>query len=86
MSFDWSQPIIGEPISVHKQFSQDKAIKFTKRIYSAWEIAYNRIQRAQESQWRQANKHRRPIDFQVRDKVYVSTKSWNMDCPSHKLD
>ena len=43
MSFDWSQPIIDEPISVYKQFLQDKAIEFTKQMYSAQEIAYNRI-------------------------------------------
>ena len=43
-SFDWSRPAIDEPISVRKQFSRDKAIQFTKRIHSAWEIAHNRIQ------------------------------------------
>ena len=55
-------------------------------MHGAWEIARSGIQRAQESQRRQTNKHRRPIDFQVGDKVYVSTKSWNMDRPSRKLD
>jgi len=85
-SFDWSRPVTDEPVSVRKQFSRDEAVEFAKRMHGAWEIARSGIQRAQESQRRQANKHRRPIDFQVGDKVYVSTKSWNMDRPSRKLD
>ena len=33
----------------------------------------------------QANKRRRPIDFGVKDKVWVTTKNWNTDRPSRKL-
>jgi len=49
-SFDWSRPAIDEPISVRKQFSRDEAIQFAKRMHSAWEIARNGIQQAQEKQ------------------------------------
>ena len=32
------------------------------------------------------NAHRRPVDFGVSDKVWVSTKNWKTQRPSHKLD
>ena len=40
---------------------------------------------AQEKQQVQANKHRRPVDFKVHDKVWVSTKNWTSERPSRKL-
>ena len=85
-SFDWKQPITDEPLSVRKQLSQAEAVQFSERMHQAWEKARSSILRAQERQQKQANKHRRPVDFQVGDKVYVSTKTWNKDRPSHKLD
>jgi hypothetical protein len=33
----------------------------------------------------QANKHRRPVDFTVKDKVWVATKNWTSERPSRKL-
>jgi len=85
-SFDWSRPVTDEAVSVRKRLSRDEAVSFAKRMHGAWETARTGIQRAQERQRLQANKHRRPVDFQVGDKVYVSTKTWNMDRPSRKLD
>jgi transposase InsO family protein len=85
-SFDWSQPATDEPVSVRKQLSRDEAVDFAKRMHGAWEIARQGIQHAQEVQRTKANRHRRPVDFQVGNKVYVSTKTWNMDRPSRKLD
>jgi hypothetical protein len=32
------------------------------------------------------NRHRREVDFQVGDKVWVSTKNWKTQRPSQKLD
>jgi transposase InsO family protein len=85
-SFDWSRPVTDEPVSVRKQLSRDEAIQFARRMHGAWEVARKGIQKAQEAQRRQANKHRRPVDFQANDQVYVSTKSWATDRPSRKLD
>jgi hypothetical protein len=31
------------------------------------------------------NKHRRPVDFEPGDRVWVKTANWSMDCPSRKL-
>jgi len=41
--------------------------------------------KAQEKQQLQTNKHRRPVDFKVKDKVWVSTKNWTSERPSRKL-
>ena len=41
--------------------------------------------KAQERQQAQANKHRRPVDFTVKDKVWVSTRNWTSERPSKKL-
>jgi hypothetical protein len=35
---------------------------------------------------KQANKHRQEPDFDVRDKVWITTKNWKTNCPSRKLD
>jgi hypothetical protein len=41
--------------------------------------------KAQERQVVQANRHRRPVDFKVKDKVWVSTRNWTSERPSRKL-
>ena len=42
--------------------------------------------KAQQSMEKQANKHWREPDFDVKDSVWVSTKGWKMERPSRKLD
>ena len=66
-SFNWSRPVTDELVSVRKQLSRDEAIQFACRMHGAWEVARKGIQKAQEAQRRQANKHRRPVDFQAND-------------------
>lgn len=44
------------------------------------------MKQAQERYSKQANKTRRPVDFGVGDKVWVSTKGWRIERPSKKLD
>ncbi|KFZ23911.1 hypothetical protein V502_01610, partial [Pseudogymnoascus sp. VKM F-4520 (FW-2644)] len=61
-------------------------LRLETACYKRTPIARSGILQAQERQQKQANKHRRPVDFQVGNKVYVSTKTWNKDQPSHKLD
>ncbi|CAG8979251.1 hypothetical protein HYALB_00012892 [Hymenoscyphus albidus] len=41
--------------------------------------------KVQKKQAVQANKHRRAVDWDVGDKVWVSTKHWRSDRPSRKL-
>ena len=44
------------------------------------------ILEAQAKKERDVNTHRRPVDFAVDDKVWVSTKNWTTQRPSRKLD
>ena len=43
------------------------------------------IHKAQEKKERDVNARRRPVDFGVRDKVWVTTKYWHSQRPSRKL-
>jgi hypothetical protein len=44
------------------------------------------MEHAQQTQARQANKTRRPVDFKPEDMVWVSMKPWKTNRPSKKLD
>jgi hypothetical protein len=55
------------------------------RLYESWQRAREHMARTQERYTTQANKHRRPVDFKVGDKVWVTTRHWHIDRPSRKL-
>jgi hypothetical protein len=83
-TFDWTRP--DNPPTVQGRLSQQEARDWVKRIQDTWETARNSLQRTQEAQQRQANKHRRPVDFGPKDYVFVTTKPWKTERPSRKLD
>jgi len=84
VSFDWSQPT--EPQSVKEKISREDARKFVRRMETIWKLAKESMDKAQQHQKTQADRHRREIDFQVGDKVWVTTKEWKTGRPSKKLD
>ena len=55
------------------------------RLHDSWQQAGEHMARAQERYTKQANKHRREVDFKVGDKVWVTTRHWQTDRPSKKL-
>ena len=83
MSFDWKTP---KASTVPEQLSQEKARQFAIRMQEALEKGKEFIKKAQEKKEKDINKYRRLIDFQVKDKVFISTKNWKTECPSRKLD
>jgi hypothetical protein len=83
MSFDWKE--IKPEASARERLNREEAQAWTKHIQEAWEFARGDMARAQERYTAQANKHRRPVDFAVKDKVWVTTKNWDMKRPSRKL-
>lgn len=86
-SFDWSSPApTPSPDSPSMQLSRDRAQALARRIESVWQIARSGMKHSQLDSCRQADRHRRPVDFDVGDLVWVSTKSWYTDRPSRKLD
>ena len=83
-SFDWRE--IQDTASASERLNRQEAQAYSRRIQEAWEFARSDMKLAQERYCKQANKHRRPVDFGVKDKVWVSTKGWRTERPSKKLD
>jgi transposase InsO family protein len=83
--FDWERPEPNVDVSADIQKSRENAVQRVKQIQEVWRFAQGNIAKAQEKQEIQANKHRRPVDFDVGDKVWVMTKHWNSNRPSRKL-
>ena len=82
-SFDWAEPSV--PVNARERLSREEAQRLAKRMHSAWQIARDNMQKAQERQKKQADKKRRDVDFDKGDMVWVSTKNWKTDRPSRKL-
>ena len=72
-SFDCDRPI--EPVTIREKLSHEEAQQYVRRLESAWKVARENIMKAQQSMEKQANKHRRELDFDVKDSVWVSTKN-----------
>lgn len=82
-SFDWKAP--APPKDARGQLAFDEATRFARRLYDGWKFAQDSIARAQEKNIRDANRHRREPDFDVGDRVYLSTKNLKLDRPTRKL-
>jgi hypothetical protein len=55
-------------------------------IHDSWKLARDMMARSQARMIKSANFHRREVDFDVEDYVWLNIKSWNMARPSLKLD
>lgn len=65
--------------------NRTEAKALVTRLHDSWKHARERTTRSQERYAKQANKHRREVDFKVKDKVWVTTKHWKNERPSRKL-
>ena len=83
-SFDWNRPT--EPQTAKERLNRHEAREMATRMHGAWERAKQIFQKAQEKKQSDVNRYRRPVDFQIGDFVYVSTKNWKTERPSRKLD
>jgi hypothetical protein len=82
-SFDWNNP---EPQTVTESLNQEKAKALATRMQQALQKGKELMLQAQQKKENDVNAHRRAIDFKVGDKVWISTKNWKTQRPSHKLD
>ena len=82
-SFDWNTPVAA---TVPERLNQERAREVATRMHSAIEKAKEIMADSQKKKEKDVNRHRRPIDFMVGDKVWVSTKNWKTQRPSRKLD
>jgi hypothetical protein len=82
-SFDWDTPV--EASTPKEQLNRDAAKAMITRIHDSWKVAQENTIGAQARYAKQANKHRRPVDFKVGDMVWTTSKHWKTDRPSRKL-
>jgi hypothetical protein len=81
-SFDWST----STTVPQDKLSEAKARQIAGRMEDAIKRGKENMEQAQKRMEKYANTKRRPVDFKVGDKVYVSTKKWKTQRPSRKLD
>ena len=83
-SFDWKTP--KELATACKRLNQGEAQALAKSMYYAQETAKTIMKKAQEKKEQDVNRYRQEVDFQVGDKVQISTKNQKTQQPSQKLD
>ena len=81
-SWDWSSPEATTPL---EKLNYKDACTVAKRMQTALKIAKENMALAQERMSNSTNQHRRSIDWDVGDKVYLSTKNLKVSRPSRKL-
>ena len=81
-SFDW-KPLSRMPTA--EKMNRQAAVRKVRQMQEVWEFARKQMKRTQEVQKRNADRHRREVDFHVGDEVWLSLKSYNTDRPSRKL-
>src|SRR5579862_4436921 len=82
-SFDWQAPVSAD--TPKEKLNREEAKAMVTRLHESWQKARATMTRSQERYTTQANRHRRPVDFGVGDKVWITTKHWKTDRPSKKL-
>ena len=82
-SFDWNTP---QAANVNERMGHNQAVQTAKRMKEAWDQGKKSMTRAQEKMVKDTKSKRKPIDFDVGDKVWISTKNWKTQRLSKKLD
>lgn len=83
-SFDWT-PIEGS-LPREEKVNQQRAQETAKTMESIWSTVAEQIKNTQDRQRKQADRRRRPVDFDIGDKVWLSLHHYRTDRPSKKLD
>jgi RNase H-like domain found in reverse transcriptase/Reverse transcriptase (RNA-dependent DNA polymerase)/Integrase zinc binding domain/Integrase core domain len=81
-SWDWNLPT---PTNPREKLNFEEARIVAERMKKAWELAQSNMGKAQARMINSTNPHRRPPDWEVGDKVYLSTKNLKTLRPSRKL-
>jgi hypothetical protein len=55
-------------------------------MHNAIKQAQDCIKKAQDKKQRDVDLYKKPVDFEVKDKVFVLTKNWKTQRLSRKLD
>lgn len=81
-SWDWKTP---KPRTQIDKINHKDALDLATRMHTAWKLAKENMERAQDRMRTVVNAHRRPVDWEVGDYVYLSTKNLSTPRPSRKL-
>jgi hypothetical protein len=81
-SWDWRSPKPATPI---EKLNISDALSLARRMHDSWKIAEENMLKAQARMIKQTDKHRRSIDWEPGDKVYLSTKNLKNYRPHRKL-
>src|SRR5690606_12383730 len=68
-----------------ERITREAAQERVQRMNEIWNRVGGNMADAQERMRVQANRHRRAIDFNVGDYVYLDLSSYNVDCRTRKL-
>ena len=82
-SFDWNTL---QAANINKRMSHNQAVQIVKRIKKAWDQGKKSLTRVQEKIVKDTKSKRKPIDFNVSDKVWIFTKNWKTQRLSKKLN
>jgi hypothetical protein len=85
MLFDW-QARIRTKATPRNRLSHTQAQAFAKRRTEAVAFARAFLRQAQQKYEKQANRFRRPIDWQTGNKIYVRKGNWITNRPSDGLN
>jgi transposase InsO family protein len=81
-SWDWKTPKASTPL---EKLNRRDALEVATRMHNAWKVAKENMEKAQERMSQATNRHRRSIDWEVNDMVYLSTRNLKNFRPSRKL-
>lgn len=81
-SWDWDTPKASTPL---EKLNRDDARVISERMKKGWEVAKGNMHDAQIRMSNSTNRHRRAIDWEVGNEVYLSTKNLKTHRPSRKL-
>jgi transposase InsO family protein len=82
-SFDWTPQ---KAPSLSSRHNIEAARAAASRMHGAWKTAREQMQTAQQKQKRNADRHRREVNFKEKDMVFVDMRHLSNDRPSRKLD
>jgi hypothetical protein len=71
---------------VAERMSREAAVQRAQQMKEVWDFAKGKLQQAQITQKKNADRHRREVDFGVGDEVWLSLKPYKTGRPSKKLD
>ena len=82
-SWDWKHPT--SILTPTDKLNHKDALALATRMHAAWDTAKQQMEKAQDRMRSAVNRHRRPIDWDIGDMVFLDTKNLAIDRPSRKL-